>query len=70
MANNENGKKVLYIKEASKYLGVHPMTLRRWDNFGRFPAKRDWNGRRVWEMSDLKQIKEDMAKYSFPHAGA
>jgi excisionase family DNA binding protein len=35
-----NKSRLLKIKEAAQLLGVHPATLRRWDNEGRLKAVR------------------------------
>ena len=47
------------VKEAAKYLGVSPMTLRRWDKKGKLKAKRHpMNRYRLYSKKELKMILE------------
>jgi DNA-binding transcriptional MerR regulator len=60
-------KKYITIKEAAKILGVTPLTLRNWDNSGKFPAGRHpMSNYRVYVIEDieklLKQIEESKGK--------
>jgi len=49
------------IKEAAEILGVTPLTLRNWDNSGRFPANRHpMNNYRVYKRSALLKVIEDI----------
>ena len=52
------------IKEASKFLGVDPSTLRRWDNEGKLIADRTEGGHRRYDKNKLiaMQNKEDNNK--------
>ena len=44
------------IKSASEILGVSVETLRNWDKSGRLKAKRDKNGYRIYNISDLEKF--------------
>lgn len=45
------------IKQASKILGVTPLTLRNWDKNGKFKALRHpMNNYRVYKMEDLEKV--------------
>lgn len=45
------------IKQASKILGVSPLTLRNWDNNGKLKAHRHpMNNYRVYKMEDLEGV--------------
>src|SRR3972149_2992958 len=45
------------IKQASKILGVSPLTLRNWDNNGKLKAHRHpMNNYRVYKIEDLEQV--------------
>lgn len=49
--------KYITIKQAAKILGVTPLTLRNWDNSGRFPAGRHpISNYRVYKVEDLEEI--------------
>lgn len=49
--------KYLRIQEAAKLLGVNPMTLRRWDDGGKFKAKRHpISGYRLYLLADIKRL--------------
>jgi DNA-binding transcriptional MerR regulator len=49
--------KFITIKQASKILGVSPLTLRNWDNSGKFPAGRHpISNYRVYKMEDIEDI--------------
>lgn len=49
--------KYITIKQASKILGVSPLTLRNWDNSGKFPAGRHpISNYRVYRVEDIEQI--------------
>ncbi len=53
--NMEN--KYITIKQASKILGVSPLTLRNWDNSGKFPAGRHpISNYRVYKVEDIEEI--------------
>ncbi len=50
-------KKYINIKDAAKILGVSPLTLRNWDNSGKFPAGRHpISNYRVYRVEDLEAI--------------
>lgn len=45
------------IKQASKILGVSPLTLRNWDNNGKLKAHRHpMNNYRVYKIEDLENV--------------
>ena len=49
------------VKQASKILGVTPLTLRNWDNNGKFPASRHpINNYRVYKLSDIEKLLTDI----------
>ncbi|MDQ2933011.1 MAG: MerR family transcriptional regulator [bacterium] len=49
--------KLITIKQASKILGVTPLTLRNWDNCGKFPASRHpINDYRVYKLTDIERL--------------
>lgn len=55
-------KKYITIKEAAKLLGVSALTLRNWDNSGKFPAGRHpISNYRVYLRADIEKLLEDMA---------
>jgi excisionase family DNA binding protein len=54
--NKNTGKSLLSISEAAQYLGVSPMTLRRWHDEGSFPATFvSPGGHRYYALSDLQK---------------
>jgi len=49
--------KFITIKQAAKILGVTPLTLRNWDNSGKFTAGRHpISNYRVYRVEDLEDI--------------
>ncbi|MEK7070290.1 MAG: MerR family DNA-binding transcriptional regulator [Patescibacteria group bacterium] len=51
------------IKQASKILGVTPLTLRNWDKNGKFPATRHpINNYRVYKIDDLNKLVESFGQ--------
>ncbi|EAZ90104.1 IS607 family transposase [Crocosphaera chwakensis] len=46
---------LLTIKEAAKFLGVSPKTLRRWENAGKIKAYRTQGGHRRFKVEELYQ---------------
>lgn len=49
--------KLITIKQAAKILGVTPLTLRNWDNSGKFPASRHpINNYRVYKLADIENL--------------
>lgn len=50
-------KKFINIKSAARILGVSPLTLRNWDNSGKFPAGRHpISNYRVYKVEDLEAL--------------
>lgn len=53
--------KYITIKQASKILGVSALTLRNWDNNGKFPAGRHpISNYRVYKVEDLEALMLQM----------
>ena len=51
------------IKQASKILGVSPLTLRNWDNNGKLKAHRHpMNNYRVYKIEDLETVIQEIEK--------
>ena len=51
----------LTIKQAAKMLGVTALTLRNWDNSGKFTASRHpINNYRVYKRAEVDMLLEDM----------
>lgn len=49
--------KYITIKQAAKILNVTPLTLRNWDNSGKFPAGRHpISNYRVYKIEDIEEI--------------
>ncbi|HEY4504041.1 MAG TPA: MerR family DNA-binding transcriptional regulator [Candidatus Paceibacterota bacterium] len=49
--------KYITIKQAAKILGVSPLTLRNWDNSGKFPAGRHpISNYRVYKVEHLEEL--------------
>lgn len=63
----EKNNNFLTIKEASKMLGVTPLTLRNWDKSGKLKAMRHpMNGYRVYKLDQIQQILSDMESGKVP----
>jgi len=53
--------KFITIKQAAKILGVSPLTLRNWDNSGKFPAGRHpISNYRVYRVEDIEKLISEM----------
>ena len=52
--------RLLTIAEASRELGVHPNTLRRWADAGLIPVTRLPSGYRRWSPEQIEEIKSTM----------
>lgn len=51
------------VSEAAALLGVSEMTLRRWDNSGKFKAKRHpVNDYRLYKRADLMRLKKTIER--------
>ena len=49
--------KLITIQKAAVILGVTPLTLRNWDNSGKFPASRHpINNYRVYKLADIEKL--------------
>lgn len=54
-------KEFLSIKEAAAMIGVSPLTLRNWDNSGKFTASRHpINNYRVYKKAEIEMLIEDL----------
>jgi DNA-binding transcriptional MerR regulator len=54
-------KRYINIKQASRLLGVSALTLRNWDNNGKFPAGRHpISNYRVYDVKDLEALLIEM----------
>lgn len=52
-------RKRLTITEVAGMVGISSKTLARWEKVGKIrKPKRDWRGWRIYEESDVDQIKE------------
>ena len=61
----------LTIKEASKILGVSPLTLRNWDKNGKLKALRHpMNNYRVYKKEDIEAVIKDMESGVAPKKSA
>ena len=59
MSRQDDRIKRMTITEVAQVLGVSAKTLARWEKFGKIKKpKRDWRGWRVYDESDLTQIKD------------
>ena len=55
--------KYLTVKEAAKYLGISPLTLRNWDKRGKLTAIRHpINGYRLYTFADLERFQNSFEK--------
>ena len=51
--------KRMTITEVAEIVGISPKTIVRWEKLGKVrKAKRDWRGWRIYDESDLHNIKE------------
>src|SRR3989338_8024669 len=57
--------KKVFIKEASQLLGVNAQTLRRWDQSGRFKAKRKKSGSKNFYFYSIDDITDFLSE-NFP----
>jgi DNA (cytosine-5)-methyltransferase 1 len=54
-------KKYLTIKEAAKFLGVTPLTLRNWDKNGKFSAGRHpISNYRIYRMEEIEELAKEI----------
>jgi excisionase family DNA binding protein len=52
---------LLTVKQAAAILGVSVGTLRRWDDTGKFPAKRHpINGYRLYRKNDVSALRAEI----------
>lgn len=62
-----NESKIVTIKQASRMLGVTPLTLRNWDNKGKLKALRHpLNNYRVYKREDIEKLLEEIGKNQSP----
>ena len=53
-------EKLITLQQASDLLGVSKITLRRWDNSGKFKALRTIGGARRYSEDDINNFIKDM----------
>ena len=53
-------EKLLTLEETSEILGVSKITLRRWDNSGKFKALRTIGGARRYSEDDINNFIKNM----------
>ena len=53
-------EKLITLQQASEILGVSKITLRRWDNSGKFRAFRNIGGARRYSEDDINKLLDDM----------
>ncbi len=51
------------VSEAARYLGISPNTLRKRNDLGLIPARRDTNGERIFLLKDLDAYLESLPQY-------
>jgi excisionase family DNA binding protein len=69
--NKNTGKSLLSISEAAQYLGVSPMTLRRWHDEGSFPATFvSPGGHRYYALSDLQKRTKGLFQLAWEWAAS
>ena len=54
--------KLITITEAANILGVSKITLRRWDNSGKFKAMRTLGNVRRYSLNDINNLLKSMGK--------
>jgi excisionase family DNA binding protein len=56
---SEDDSSIITIKEAARLLGVSEPTLRRWDELGKFPARRHpINGYRLYDRAKVLAMRK------------
>ena len=50
------GRKYLSIKQAAAVVGVTTLTLRNWDKRGKLKARRNKNGYRIFNITELEKF--------------
>lgn len=59
--SRRNEEVLLTVKQAAAMLGVSIVTLRRWDDTGKFPAKRHpINGYRLYRERDVRRLRDEI----------
>jgi len=58
---------VFYVRDASKYLGISPNTLRKRSDLGLIPCRQDENGKRIFLLEDLDDYRKSLPP--FQHNG-
>lgn len=53
-------EKLITLQQASEILGVSKITLRRWDNAGKFKALRTIGGARRYSEDDINNLLNEM----------
>ncbi len=52
-----------YVRDAARYLGISPNTLRKRSDLGLIPARRDEKGSRVYLLADLDAYLNSLPQY-------
>lgn len=52
-------ERLISISKAAYLLGVHPDTLRNWDDSGQLRAVRTMGGHRRYKLSEIENIQEN-----------
>ena len=55
-------EKLITLQEASEILGLSKITLRRWDNSGKFKALRTIGGARRYSEEDINKLLNEMRR--------
>jgi len=55
-------EKLITLQKASEILGVSKITLRRWDNSGKFKAFRTIGGARRYSEEDIDKLLNEMRR--------
>ena len=55
-------EKLITLQQASDLLGVSKITLRRWDNSGKFKTLRTIGGARRYSEGDINNLLNEMRK--------
>ncbi len=58
---------VFYVRDASRYLGISPNTLRKRSDLGLVPCRQDENGKRIFLLEDLDDYRKSLPP--FQHNG-
>jgi excisionase family DNA binding protein len=61
MRRSDRGTDLITVKEAAALLGVSIVTLRRWDDTGKFKARRHpINGYRLYSAAEVRRLRAEV----------